>query len=63
MITTTPCDDGNHEACQGRGLIQGILRPPHEPEHEGEKVWVTVRCGCRCHEYHPIERKLDLLDR
>lgn len=49
MITTSVCDDGRHTKCPGHGLVRGTLRPPHEPEHPGEQVWVTVECGCPCH--------------
>lgn len=49
MVTTTVCDAGRHAECPGEGLIQGALRPPHEPHDPGRQVWVTVRCGCSCH--------------
>ena len=54
MVTTTPCDQGSHLACPGEGLLQGILRPPHEPRHPGAEVWVTVTCDCRCHSRQPV---------
>lgn len=49
MITTTPCDEGDHRRCPGKGLVRGELRPPNEPEAEPEKVWVRVGCECACH--------------
>lgn len=51
MITTILCDQERHGECDGAGLIQGILRPPHQPDDPGRKVWVTVECGCPCHTY------------
>lgn len=53
MITTTVCDDGRHADCPGEGLVQGTLRPPHEPDEPGTRVWVTVGCECPCHERFP----------
>lgn len=49
MITTTPCDGGRHGECPGEGLVQGTLRPPHEPKAKGRQVWVRVPCDCSCH--------------
>lgn len=48
-VTTLACDGGRHAMCPGHGLVEGILRPPHEPDAEGERVWVTVGCDCPCH--------------
>lgn len=62
MMTSLPCDEGQHESCDGRGLVQGILRPPHEPTARGRLEWVTVRCECACHHGQPPERAPDLLD-
>lgn len=62
MIWTAPCSQGQHEYCEGRGLVQGILRPNHEPEALGELRWVTVACDCPCHRERTTNRTPDLLD-
>lgn len=53
MVTTTVCDDGRHAECPGKGLVQGTLRPPHEPDDPGQLVWVTIPCECPCHAAFP----------